>query len=391
LIFTGTGAESIYIWGADLRVANESNALPPYQRVVTATDYDTTGFPAYLRFDNDALVTNSIDFSTGATNPPLGPDLILNGDFDTASNWLLGAGVSITGGEAVFASVATGASRLYQQNTLGGSPAGRRFRITYTVAVTSGSVRALIGGGAGTYGAIRTASGTYTEDMTVGSSVTANQFEIYVQSTFTGTIDNVSVKEVDANYLPDRMSVFAGVRKLSDAATAIVVELATAPSTNPGAFYLAAPRNASTANYAFSSSGTVEANPTSPASYAAPITNVMSGLGDISADSAILRLNGVQAAQITTDQGTGNYGNYPLYIGSRGGTTLPFTGRLHSLIVLGRTVTPTELTQTEGYVETKTFGKDMAYVFYEVLNGPDGDQLTVTAGGDDLYVYKQYE
>jgi hypothetical protein len=185
------------------------------------------------------------------------------------------------------------------------------------------------------------------------------------------------------------MSVFAGVRKLSDAAQACVV--GTDPSSN-GIFELTAPGfSLGSESYTFRSRGTVAAFAATTGILPAPTTNVLTGLGNISGDSAILRANASQVAIATSDQGTGNYGNYPMYIGGRGGVSLYYNGRLYSLVVLGRGVTPTELTQTEGYVESKTFGKDMAYVFYEVLNGPDGDQLTVTAGGDDLYVYKQYE
>jgi hypothetical protein len=62
---TADGTSGIYLWGADLRVANESANIPPYQRVNTATDYDTAGFPMYLSFDgvDDWLVTPSIDFT----------------------------------------------------------------------------------------------------------------------------------------------------------------------------------------------------------------------------------------------------------------------------------------------------------------------------------------
>jgi len=44
---------------ADLRVTNDGVGLPAYQRVTTSTDYDTTGFPYYLRFDgtDDSLAT----------------------------------------------------------------------------------------------------------------------------------------------------------------------------------------------------------------------------------------------------------------------------------------------------------------------------------------------
>ncbi|MEN9807767.1 MAG: hypothetical protein RL756_2287 [Pseudomonadota bacterium] len=255
--YTGDGVSGIYIWGADLRVANESSALPPYQRVVDALTYDTTGFPPYLLFDgsNDALVTNSIDFTA-----------------------------------------------------------------------------------------------------------------------------------------TDEMSVFAGVRSLTGGTYGALVELSNNGDSNTGAFLMSGNGNLTTYRVAFVSRYNVSGNAlANDAAYNPPATLIQTGLGDISGDSAILRVNAVQAAISTTDQGIGNYGNYPLYIGSRGGTTLPYNGRLYSLVVLGRGVTPTELTQTEGYVESKTFGKDMNYVLYEPVLGSDGDQITLTAGGDDLFVYQNYE
>lgn len=61
--YTGDGTSGIYIWGASLVPADQSSL--PHQSVNTATDYDTAGFPHYLRFDSidDFLVTNSIDFT----------------------------------------------------------------------------------------------------------------------------------------------------------------------------------------------------------------------------------------------------------------------------------------------------------------------------------------
>jgi hypothetical protein len=65
VIYTGDGTSGIYIWGADLRVSNDGVNIPDYQRVTTASDYDTVGFPPYLKFDgsNDYMLTNSIDFT----------------------------------------------------------------------------------------------------------------------------------------------------------------------------------------------------------------------------------------------------------------------------------------------------------------------------------------
>lgn len=58
---------SIALWGADLRTADDAARLiPVYQRVNSATDYDTVGFPPYLLYDgvDDGMATGNIDFSS---------------------------------------------------------------------------------------------------------------------------------------------------------------------------------------------------------------------------------------------------------------------------------------------------------------------------------------
>jgi hypothetical protein len=49
----------------DLRPTNAGALLPPYQRVNTASDYDSVGFPLYLKCNgtSSAMSTNSIDFT----------------------------------------------------------------------------------------------------------------------------------------------------------------------------------------------------------------------------------------------------------------------------------------------------------------------------------------
>lgn len=214
--YTGDGTSGIFIWGADLRVTNTGTNLPEYQRVNTATDYNTTGFPLYLAFDgvDDGMVTNSIDFTA-----------------------------------------------------------------------------------------------------------------------------------------TDKMTVVAGVRKLSDAATGMLVELSASLNSNNGAFYLACPVSAAP-NVEYRSKGTIAAAFTdSP--FAAPISLVITGASDIAADQLIIRNNGVQKSS-SGDQGLGNYGNFPLYIGRRNGTTLPFNGRLYGLIVRGAATPAAKLTQVESYINNKT-------------------------------------
>jgi hypothetical protein len=207
---------------ADLRVTNDGVGLPAYQRVTTSTDYDTTGFPYYLRFDgtNDSLAT----------------------------------------------------------------------------------------------------------------------------ATFTpGT---------------DKVQAFAGVRKNVDTATGAVAELSATIDNNNGAFLLFAPSSGGNVSYRFTSKGTLSAGApaANPSIFAvAPNTSVLTGLGDIAGDISTLRRNGSLVETNTADQGTGNYLAYPLYIGRRGGSTLPLNGRIYSLIIrFGANLDATTISNTETWVNGKT-------------------------------------
>jgi hypothetical protein len=151
----------------------------------------------------------------------------------------------------------------------------------------------------------------------------------------------------------DKAQVFAGVRKLSDAAQAVVAEMSATIASNNGTFLLAAPNTAS-ATFAFDSKGTTQVDAIA-SSLTAPLTRVVTGIGDISGDTAIIRINGVQADQETSDQGTGNYLAYPLYIGRRNNATLPLNGRIYSLITrFGANLDATTITDTETWVNGKT-------------------------------------
>lgn len=147
----------------------------------------------------------------------------------------------------------------------------------------------------------------------------------------------------------NKMSVFAGVRKLSDAAVGMVAELSVNLNTNNGSFYMAAP-NSAAPNYAFVSKGTGQAGAIGSAS--APNTAVLTGLSDIAAPSTILRVSSVVTSN-TGSLGSGSLGAYPLYIGRRGGTTLPFGGNLYGLIVRGATSPALTVQTTEGYMASK--------------------------------------
>ncbi len=170
---------------------------------------------------------------------------------------------------------------------------------------------------------------------------------------FDGSNDFLVTPSIDFS-ATDKMTVFAGVRKLSDAALGSVAELSVSSAANNGTWHLIAPGGVGTATYYFGSKGTTAQGLQTPSSYTAPITNVLTVIGDISGDSATTRVNGTQVQQDTGDQGTGNYGNYPIYIGMRAGTSIPFNGYLYNLIVVGKTLTSDQVYAIENYVNSKT-------------------------------------
>ena len=151
-----------------------------------------------------------------------------------------------------------------------------------------------------------------------------------------------------------KLLVVAGVRKLSDAGQGVVFELTSSIASNNGAVLLSAP-NSAAANLNFSSKGTTQADNT-VTTYAAPTTRVLTGVGDISAPSNIVRVNGAQVGAVTTSQGTGNYANAAQYIGASAGTSKFFTGRLYQLIVRGSTVAANDaqIGAAENYCNLRT-------------------------------------
>jgi hypothetical protein len=152
----------------------------------------------------------------------------------------------------------------------------------------------------------------------------------------------------------DKMTVWQGVRKLSDAATALPIELSINAPANNGSFFIAAPVSAS-ANYQFTNKGTiVQSASYTNALVAAPITNVLTSIGDISGDVATLRVNAAQVATSSADQGTGNYGDYPAYFYARAGTSLYFNGNDYASIARGAASTETQITDGETWVNNLT-------------------------------------
>jgi len=165
---------------------------------------------------------------------------------------------------------------------------------------------------------------------------------------FDGANDCLATSAIDFTG-GDQMSVFSGAR-ITTAANQVVAELSASISANQGTFRLFG----SDTLWRYSSKGSSIVNGTA-SNYNSPNTSVLSGTSDISAPSLIFRVDGVEEANITTSQGSGNYGNHPLNIGSRdNGASLPLNGNIYGLVVRNTVSTADEIASMESYMATKS-------------------------------------
>lgn len=86
--------------------------------------------------------------------------------------------------------------------------------------------------------------------------------------------------------------------------------------------------------------------------YVARLNLSVAGVAD---GKVSVRKNGVVVIplQAGTGAGTGNFGNYPIYIGRRGGASLPFNGRLYSLLIRGAATPDATIAKVERYLNQK--------------------------------------
>jgi len=122
----------------------------------------------------------------------LGSELVTNGDFATDSDWTKGTGWTISGGTASCDGSQSGNTDLSQNIT---TDASKQYKITYTISnYSAGSIFIRLNSGNVT--STKSSNGTFTEIL-VGAGGT--QITLRGNSTFVGSIDNVSVKEISNN------------------------------------------------------------------------------------------------------------------------------------------------------------------------------------------------
>lgn len=174
---------------------------------------------------------------------------------------------------------------------------------------------------------------------------------------FDGVDDWLQTGSVDLTAI-QKLTVVAGVRKNSDAALGMVVTSSTSGTATAGEFGLFAPRDITTLAYAARLTGTALSNTDlNFRLVAAPDLVVLNAAYDLgAADGAQMTVRHNGGGQLIGGSGigSGTFKSGPVYIGMRGGATLPFNGRLYSLIVRAALSTSDQIAQVEQYVNKRT-------------------------------------
>ena len=308
--------------------------------------------------------------------------LELGAELVDLSSWNLPSGAAIVDNKLVWDGVSIGAQSF--DNISGGGA----YLFTFTIeSVTNTTVTPLLHNG-NAVGAGRSSAGTYTE-LLIGSAGTSR---ISLRSAGDGiaVISGISVKRLPGNHATqptlssrpilresnglrylefdgvddslvtptitpgtDKVQVFAGVRKFSlDQQT--ILELSPSRNSNNGSFDL----RATDTEYNGLARGDASAAGGQIArvdSDASPSTNVLTCLHDIAGNLSVLRNSGVSGSPATGDKGAGNFLAYPVFIGSRSGSTLFFEGRIYSLTVrFGPNLDDPTIERTEHYIAKRT-------------------------------------
>jgi len=169
---------------------------------------------------------------------------------------------------------------------------------------------------------------------------------------FDGVDDSMATAAINFS-ASDKITIWTGAR---NNVAGMVAELSANAGLNAGAFYLYAGSDAGFNGWNSLATGTAAVSATQSAgvNVSMPDTAVLSISHDIAGSLSTIRRNSVAGTSGVGAKGTGNFGNYPLFIGRRGGASAPFNGNMYSLIIRGTASSASEIVATERYVASKT-------------------------------------
>lgn len=159
----------------------------------------------------------------------------------------------------------------------------------------------------------------------------------------------------------DKLSIWAGFRKASDASLGVVLETSPNAITVPGTAAIIAPAANGSTSIGFTARGDAAVGGRNGASVAAPATLVVSCGFDIAGAALTTeifpRINGAVPTLVSAGStlGGGNFSNAVQHIAARSGTAFYFNGRIYPLIARGGPLPSAELNaKTEGWVNDLT-------------------------------------
>lgn len=186
-------------------------------------------------------------------------------------------------------------------------------------------------------------NGFHLEQATAASRPFTEIVNGGLRTRFDGVADRLT-SIIPVNYGgSDAITVSAAVNKASDASSTRTIVESAPSSTNNGTYGLFGPRVSGEPGFVFASKGTTDQQSGVTTGYPAPFKGVITGIGNISADTSILRIDGSQVASNTGDQGTGTLTNATLNVGFRSGGFFFFDGSMGNLMALRRVASANDL------------------------------------------------
>jgi len=162
-----------------------------YITFVDAGESVDIAFPQFEQFKGTQTEPSEY-VSTDVSNTD-GIELVTNGDFDNADNWVVGSNWTISGGVASCDGAQTGNVSVYQENALK-SPKGKTYLVKYDIAShVSGESRIYLGGI--DYGVTETSVGEH--EMIITADTPSNT-RVYFQGRvgYEGSVSSISVEEI---------------------------------------------------------------------------------------------------------------------------------------------------------------------------------------------------
>ena len=159
---------------------------------------------------------------------------------------------------------------------------------------------------------------------------------------FDGSDDFLRTNNIDFTGT-DKVSLFVGLRKLTDVSVGMVIS----NGTSNGSFEIYNPSMPGNKNYVFAVTGTTGVKFLTSLDYASPASNVLTTQVSINPELRTLAVNGQKIIAPIVGLGAGNFSNNSIFIGRRNGASTPFNGHIYSLIGVGKLASVRETTAIE--------------------------------------------